>query len=129
MEQTQSLGDKLAIGLSALCVIHCLAMPVLLIILPTMGAVLAESHELFHQVILFFVLPVGLLALIVGYRHHRTLTVLISGCAGLGLLVLAALFGHDYLGDTGEFSLTVAASVMIAVAHIRNFQLRPRSNR
>nr|WP_296044722.1 MerC domain-containing protein [uncultured Alteromonas sp.] len=54
MEQTQSLGDKLAIGLSALCVIHCLAMPVLLIILPTLGAVLADTHELFHQVILFY---------------------------------------------------------------------------
>ena len=76
-----------------------------------------------------FVLPVGLFALIAGYLHHHTRTVLISGCAGLGLLLLAALFGHDYLGETGEISLTVAASIMIAVAHIRNFQLRPRSSR
>lgn len=129
MEQTQSLGDKLAIGLSALCVIHCLAMPVLLIILPTLGAILADGHELFHQVILFFVLPVGLFALIAGYLHHHTRTVLISGCAGLGLLLLTALFGRDYLGETAEISLTVAASIMIAVAHTRNFQLRPRSSR
>ena len=63
MGRTQTLGDRLAIALSSLCVIHCLATPLLLIILPSFGALFADSHELFHQIILFFVLPVGLAAL------------------------------------------------------------------
>ena len=55
MGRTQTLGDRLAIALSSLCVIHCLATPLLLIILPSFGALFADSHELFHQIILFFV--------------------------------------------------------------------------
>ena len=122
MELTQRLGDKFAIALSSLCVIHCLATPLILIILPSLGALVADSHELFHQVILFFVLPIGVLALLAGYRHHHNRTILLIGLAGLGLLLIAAFFGHDYFGETGETALTIFASLIIATAHLRNFQ-------
>ena len=122
MGYTQRLGDKIAIALSSLCVIHCLATPLILIILPSLGALIADSHELFHQVILFFVLPIGVLALLAGYRHHHNRTILLIGLAGLGLLLIAAFFGHDYFGETGETALTIFASLIIATAHVRNFQ-------
>ncbi|MEC7825415.1 MAG: MerC domain-containing protein [Pseudomonadota bacterium] len=121
MELTQRLGDKIAIALSSLCVIHCLATPLILIILPSLGALVADNHEMFHQVILFFVLPVGVLALWAGYRHHHNLSILLIGLAGLGLLLIAAFFGHDYFGETGETALTIFASLIIATAHVRNF--------
>lgn len=123
MGRTQTLGDKLAIALSSLCVIHCLATPLLLIILPSFGALFADSHELFHQIILFFVLPVGLAALAAGYRHHHKNSVLGSGLTGLAILFLTALYGHDYLGEFGETGATILASLVIAYAHLRNYQL------
>ncbi len=122
MGYTQRLGDKIAIALSSLCVIHCLATPLILIILPSLGALVADNHELFHLVILFFVLPIGVLALMAGYRHHHNRTILLIGLAGLGLLLIAAYFGHDYFGETGETALTIFASLIITTAHVRNFQ-------
>ena len=122
MGYTQRLGDKIAIALSSLCVIHCLATPLILIILPSLGALVADNHEMFHQVILFFVLPIGVLALWAGYRHHHNLSTLLIGLAGLGLLLIAAFYGHDYFGETGETALTIFASLIIATAHVRNFQ-------
>ena len=116
MGRTQTLGDRLAIALSSLCVIHCLATPLLLIILPSFGALFADSHELFHQIILFFVLPVGLAALAAGYRHHHKNSV-------LAILFVTALYGHDYLGEIGETGATIVASLIIAYAHLRNYKL------
>lgn len=128
MGPAQTLGDKLAIALSSLCVIHCLATPLLLIILPSFGALFADSHELFHQIILFFVLPVGLAALAAGYRHHHKSTVLGSGLTGLAILFVTALYGHDYLGEIGETGATIVASVIIVYAHLRNYQLSQRTH-
>lgn len=128
MGRTQTLGDKFAIALSSLCVIHCLATPLLLIILPSIGALFAHSHELFHQVILFFVLPVGLAALTMGYRHHQQNSVLASGLVGLGILFMAALFGHDYLGEAGETCATIVASLIIAYSHFWNYQLSQQTH-
>lgn len=128
MGRTQTLGDKLAIALSSLCVIHCLATPLLLIILPSFGALFVDSHELFHQIILFFVLPVGLLALTAGYRHHHKNAVLGFGLLGLALLFLTAMLGHAHLGERGETITTVVASLIIAYAHLRNYQLSRRTN-
>ena len=43
----QLMMDKFAIGLSAMCSIHCLAVPVLLVLLPS-TAVLGLGNEQFH---------------------------------------------------------------------------------
>ena len=43
----QEKMDKFAIGLSAMCAIHCLAVPVLLVLLPS-AAALGLGNEQFH---------------------------------------------------------------------------------
>ncbi|NVK56778.1 MAG: MerC domain-containing protein [Alteromonadaceae bacterium] len=118
----------MAIALSSLCVIHCLATPLLVIILPSVGTLFMNNHEFFHEVILFFVLPVGLVALLAGYRHHRNRGVLTIGLIGLSLLLFTALFGHDTLGEAGEIVMTILASLIIAAAHLRNFRLSQVKN-
>lgn len=51
--------DKFAIGLSAMCAIHCLAVPVLLVLLPS-AAALGLGNEQFHFWMLVAVLPSSL---------------------------------------------------------------------
>ncbi|GGF59516.1 MerC domain-containing protein [Alteromonas lipolytica] len=121
MNRSQVLGDKFAIALSVLCLLHCLITP-LVIIMPAIGGVIALDHGQFHEFMLFFVVPVGLVALGLGYRHHRSLVVLAGGLTGLSLLALAVLLGHDSLGGNGELILSVSGSLMIVLAHIQNFR-------
>lgn len=124
MPRIQATGDKIAIALSTLCVVHCILTPVLLIALPALGSMAIFEHELFHQILLFFVLPVGLIALTAGFRHHRNLATFAYGLSGLALLTAAGTFAHDLVGEVGETVLTVIASILIVYAHIQNYRQR-----
>lgn len=121
MHRVQSFGDKFAIFLSALCVIHCLTTP-LIIVLPALGGLLTLDHHAFHELMLFFVVPVGVIALMAGYRHHHSIAVLIGGFSGLLCIMIAALAGHSYLGFLGETLLSIVGSLIIIGAHLVNFR-------
>lgn len=122
--QLQVLGDKTAIFLSSLCVIHCILTPILIIAIPSLGGIFWLDHENFHNILLFFVVPVGLLALIAGFRHHHNTKVLLCGLVGLVTLTLVALFGHEFLNEVSETCMTLLATAFIVVAHLKNYQLR-----
>ena len=124
MPRIQAIGDKIAIALSSLCVVHCIITPILLIALPALGSVAFLDHEVFHQILLFFVLPVGGIALTAGYRHHKSAAILGSGLLGLLLLTLAGTVAHDVVGEIGETVLTIVASLFIVYAHIQNYRQR-----
>ena len=124
----QKISDKAAIALSMLCVVHCLLFPVLLLLLPPLAGILALDDELFHKTLLFFVVPISVIALMMGYLYHRNHTMLLVGGVGLSLLILAAVLGHDVLGEYGEVVLTVIGSSFIAFSHIRNLRLRRQTD-
>lgn len=129
MVKIQFLSDKLAVAISSLCVLHCIATPLLLIAVPSLASVSMLSDETFHRVLLFFVIPVGALALTIGYSHHKQIKVLATGIVGLILLstpILIEAIGldHEVLGETGEVYVTVLASFIIVTAHLINFNLR-----
>jgi hypothetical protein len=114
--------DKAAIGLSFACAVHCLALPVALLMLPTLAAS-AVGDEHFHQWMLMVVLPTSLIALIMGCHKHRDIKVLRLGLLGLLLLSLTAFFGHELLGEIGEKISSVLCASLIAVAHFKNHRL------
>jgi len=106
--------DKFAIGLSLICAIHCLALPILLIILPSMIA-LQLDNEIFHTLIIITVLPVSIFALTLGYKQHKRNWLLILGFTGLLLLVIAVILGEEML--------TVLGASLVAAGHLWNFRL------
>ncbi|MBT3134440.1 MerC domain-containing protein [Alteromonas sp. ALT199] len=129
MPKVQFISDRLAMILSSLCVIHCLLTPILLISIPALASVSILNDETFHQILLFFVLPIGAFALSVGYLHHRSKWVVLAGAFGLTLLSSPLLvewlgLGHEVLGENGEVIITVIASSIIVSAHIVNYRLR-----
>lgn len=70
MRSIQAFTDKFAITLSFLCVIHCVILPFLLVLLPSLG-VWQLDNEAFHSWLLIAVLPVSLYALVSGYKKHH----------------------------------------------------------
>jgi len=112
--------ERAALSASALCLVHCLALPFLFAALPMLASVVALPGDL-HIAILIFAVPSSLAALIIGQRGHHVVMPLIVGVAGLGLLSLGALL----FGSTGwETPLTVAGSLTLAAAHFANWRLR-----
>lgn len=124
MNKLINTGDKLAIGLSFMCVLHCIALPLVLFFLPTVTGLLALNDERFHLWLVFAVIPISLFAVISGYVHHKGSKVLLVSAAGLAMLISAVTFGHDALGETGEVIFTLLGSGLVAFGHISNIKLR-----
>lgn len=132
MTKTQAFSDKFAMILSSLCVVHCLLTPLLLIAIPSLAGVAMLTDETFHHLLLYFVVPVGFVALLMGFTHHRTLWVVCFGLTGLMVLssplVLEMLgLGHEVLGENGETVVTVIGSLFVVAAHIVNLRLSKRA--
>jgi hypothetical protein len=119
----QVLSDKLAIAFSMVCLIHCLVLPILLILLPPFSGLFALDDEMFHQWMLYAVLPISIAALMMGYLHHRSYKFFLVVSIGISLIIISTTLGHDLLGETGEVVLSILGSMIIAFGHFRNYQL------
>ncbi len=122
MKTAQALSDKLAIGLSFMCTIHCLATPLFILWLPSLLALPLES-EAFHVWLVVAVIPSSLYALTLGCKQHRRYRLLFLGAIGLSLLIAALVLGEDVLGEVGEQALTVLGAGFIAIGHWFNYRL------
>lgn len=118
LRRVQSFWDGAAIGASMLCLIHCLALPVLIALLPALAGLLAVP-EGFHLAALAFALPASALALATGYRRHGLILPALIGASGLALLGWGALGGHDLAIETG---LSVIGSLTLAAGHVWNWR-------
>lgn len=121
MKTTQELTDKFAIGLSTLCAVHCLLLPLLLVVMPSFGA-LQLQNEAFHFWMLAAVIPTSIYALTLGCKKHQRYRLLSWGISGLTLMVCAVFFGHDIAGESGEKILTLVGAILVVVAHWGNFK-------
>lgn len=111
-------GDMAGMAASALCLVHCLAMPLVMLAFPMLG--LAHTHDTFHDVLVAFVTLPVLLALIPGYLRHRDKTTLIAGCTGLGCFLLAVFVVSPLFGELAEAALAVVSGFLLLYAHLRN---------
>lgn len=127
MISTKNFTDKLAISLSLLCAIHCMATPILLILLPSLVA-LNLNTELFHFWMVFAVIPISLFALAMGCRQHKYYQLIIIVLLGLAFLVVAVALGEHILGEAGEKGLTMIGSALIIYGHYKNFKLCQKKN-
>jgi hypothetical protein len=107
--------DITAFALSVACLLHCLAMPLLTVILPIVGMGLFVD-ELVHPVLLSIALPVSLIALLNGCGQHRRRSLLVAGVMGLALMALAI----TGLNEGQERFLTVIGVLLVAAAHLLN---------
>lgn len=119
MKNIQAAIDRTAIGLSIICTLHCLLLPIAMTILPALTAT-SFGDETFHRLLLVAVLPTSMIALTMGCRKHRNWGVVGTGLSGLIILTLVVFAGQDLLGQAGEKMATVLGAGIIAFGHLRN---------
>lgn len=118
----QKVLDLLAVSISGLCVIHCLLMPLALIMFPILSGSLFAGED-FHRFLVWVILPTSSAAFLLGCRRHKDNKVLLLGILGMFVLVSSAFWGHDLVGELGERLFTVLGGLVLAAAHLRNFRL------
>ncbi|MEC8219486.1 MAG: MerC domain-containing protein [Verrucomicrobiota bacterium] len=139
--------DHLAIGMAAVCAVHCLLTPILIMAIP----IIATSffvHQDFHLWMIFLVLPTTVFSVFMGCRNHKDRVVLALSAIGLSVLLLALIQERVCYASEGDIAassadcetcardlsaepiplqagvwLNAIGCVFLASAHIRNFRL------
>ena len=114
--------DKLAVYLSAICAVQCLALPIAMLFLPSLS-LLPLSEELFHALLLFLVIPVSIFAMVMGCKKHKSYNIIFYGALGLSILLISAVYGHDLFGESGEIASTLVGTSVLSFGHIKNQNL------
>jgi hypothetical protein len=112
--------DAAGAALSSLCLIHCLALPLLALLMPAAAAAGGHSHGddlLLHLLLVGIALPVSLVAFRRGLRLHGRTGPLMLGLSGFALM-LAGAFAHG----VSVQALTLAGGLMVAGAHLFNWR-------
>ena len=108
--------DSLGMGLSLLCMIHCLAFPILASFAPAFMKAL-PGDDTTHRFLAVGVGLAGALAFRSGYRFHRRGWVLGLFLLGLALISVPALVGETVLSVFGETAITIGGSCLLITAH------------
>ncbi len=106
--------DRLAIGLSGLCVVHCVATAVLLTVLASAGGLLVDP--VFHEIGLVIALLLGVIGLGRGILIHGFMLPAAIGSLGLGMMAGTLTLGHG----TVEVLYSVAGVLILALGHDLN---------
>ena len=120
MFKAQQNTDKLAMGISMACIIHCFFAPSLIIMSYGFLSFSVDS-ELIHLAILLTAFPISMLALSMGFKNHKVMSYLLMGICGLAILTIAFLL-EESIGQPFERFLTVAGASVIAFSHFKNYQ-------
>jgi len=115
--------DGAAVGLSGLCLLHCLALPFVVAALPILMP-FAEGH--LHAQMLYIVVPLSVVAIGLGFSKHRNLRVVFAASAGLLLLLIGATVAHSNLGIVADRVFTISGALVLAAAHWFNGLLSRR---
>ncbi|MET0268991.1 MAG: MerC domain-containing protein [Sphingomonas sp.] len=111
--------DRAAIGLSGLCLVHCVASVVLLTVLASAGGLLL--HPLVHEIGLALAIVLAGVALGRGWLRHRARLPMLVGVSGLLLMGGALTVDHGF----GETGLTIVGVGLVALGHHLNRRRLP----
>ena len=106
--------DRMAIALSGLCLVHCLASAIFLAMLSAAGGLLLDP--IIHEVGLMFAICLGVLALGRGIIEHGFM--MPSAVGGLGLGVMAGSLMIEHGGSSTMYS--VIGVLLLATGHDLN---------
>ncbi len=124
--------DKIGIFLSALCLIHCVASPIVIIMLPWLSSVVDSIYA--HIFFFVFVFPTAIFAFYHGAKRHHDYIPFKLGLLGISLLIIGILnqafqFLHTHTsGSSGSLVFgeilahfpSILGSLILVLAHYRN---------
>ena len=115
---TSLSGDQLAMGLSGLCLVHCLATSIFFASIASVGVVL--DNHLFHEIGLVIAIGFALVTLVSGVLSHGYMMPFAVGSFGLGMMAGALSRPHD----GSEVVATMVGVAVVALGHDLNRRAR-----
>jgi MerC mercury resistance protein len=115
MSAARNVGiDRLAIGLSGLCLVHCVATAVLVLVLASAGGFLVDPR--IHEIGLAFAILLGAVGLGRGIFEHGYMMPSSIGGIGLGTMAGSLTMSHGIQ----EVTVSVFGVLILALGHDLN---------
>ncbi len=111
---------------SLLCAVHCAILPVVFVVLPSVGLALALSDRVELAFVLFASL-VGTVSLVRGFRRHRAGLALMLLAPGLALLWAGVRWPPLHHAAVPHALAMAAGGSLVAVAHFLNLRFARRA--
>ena len=118
-ESKPGFWDRIGIGLSGVCAIHCLLVPVIVALIPLWPA-FEEFHQYTHLIFFIAIAPAVYLSL---RRRHNSPRITVLLLSGLFVIFLAWYF-NEMLGEYGEAGITLVGSILLISGHWLNFKAK-----
>lgn len=113
------MADRAALAISGACLVHCLAVPVIFALMPTI-ATFVRLPESLHLWLVVIAAPISGYALLVGRVGYGNCRPLTFATVGLVLLIVGATAAEAAL----ETLATIAGGLLLAAAHVLNWRCR-----
>lgn len=110
--------DRAAIGLSALCAVHCLISVVLIAVLSVAGSIWTDPA--IHRIGMIGAVLLAAVAFGPTLIRERLTRGLVVGMVGLLLMALGLLVPHGW----PEVAATITGTSLLAAAHLMNTRAR-----
>lgn len=114
--------DRVGIGLSGICAIHCLLVPVIVSLIPLWPA-FEELHGFTHLIFFLAITPTVILSL---KNRHESLAATSFLAIGV-LIIFLAWFFNETLGEFGEAGITLIGSLLLIRGHWINYKAKKNS--
>lgn len=111
--------DRVGMWLSFLCAVHCVLTPLMILSLPILARYYL-AHPLMHLLLALMILPVGLVAFVLGYRHHRQKSIFFYGIPGLLIVSFVPYIVHSLHIGLNEQLFMIVGSGLLIFAHWKN---------
>lgn len=116
--QTKSNWDRIGIGVSGLCLIHCLFLPALILIVPAIGTLFVD--DMTHVILYSMIVVSAVASFIPGYQLHRQFLPIICAVIGFLFISFATFLAHPWLGHKWEAPIAICGSSVLILAHWLN---------
>lgn len=113
------LADRVGLGAAWACALHCATWPLLLALLPALGAWRLSGLEAGFVI---FACLLGVTSLVIGYRRHRVFRAFWLLLPGLALLIAGAAT-HLHEQPVWHAVVMTAGGLLVGLAHIINLRL------
>lgn len=110
--------DRIAMGISGLCAVHCVATAALLGLLASAGGILGSP--IIHEVGLALAMLIGTIALGLGIREHGFILPSLVGVVGLATMA----FGMTLHESGYEPAVTILGVSVLALGHRLNIMAK-----
>lgn len=113
--------DRIGMTGSLLCAVHCAVLPILFVVLPSVGLSLLLNDGVELAFVVFATL-VGTISLLRGFRSHRVALALVLLVPGLGLLWAGVRWPPLHAAVVPHALTMALGGGLVAVAHYLNLR-------